>query len=87
MPAPSLLDGEAARPLKMHVRARRGLSRTWQNLRLFHSLSVIDNLMVGVRDYKGERLTNVPLCSGRACDASERRAQGEGHGRFWRIRD
>lgn len=66
-----LLDGKPLDRLKMHVRARRGLSRTWQNLRLFHSLSVIDNLMIGVRNYKGERLTDV-LLAPRALAKSER---------------
>ena len=58
------LDGKPLDRCKMHVRARRGLSRTWQNLRLFPSLSVIDNLMVGVRDYKGEKLANILFAPG-----------------------
>jgi branched-chain amino acid transport system ATP-binding protein len=66
-----LLDGKPLDGCKMHVRARRGLSRTWQNLRLFPSLSVIDNLMVAVRDYKGEKLTNVLFAPG-ALARSER---------------
>jgi branched-chain amino acid transport system ATP-binding protein len=56
---------------KNHAPARRGHSRTWQNLRLFPSLSVIDNLMVAVRDYKGEKLTNVLFAPG-ALARSER---------------
>jgi branched-chain amino acid transport system ATP-binding protein len=50
------LDGERIDRLKMHRRAGRGLSRTWQNLRLFPSLSVLDNLMVGPRRYPGEKI-------------------------------
>ena len=42
--------------LKLHERVRHGLSRTWQHTRLFPSLSVIDNLLVGTQDYPGERL-------------------------------
>ena len=38
---------------------RRGLSRTWQHTRLFPSLPVIDNLLIGTHDYPGERLVNV----------------------------
>jgi branched-chain amino acid transport system ATP-binding protein len=42
--------------LKFHERIRRGLSRTWQHTRLFPSLSVLDNLLIGTHDYPGERL-------------------------------
>lgn len=40
--------GEAANRLKIHQRARRGISRTFQNLQLFSDLTVIDNVMVGL---------------------------------------
>ena len=45
----------------IHERARLGLARTWQTLRLFPSLSVIDNLMLGPRDYSADRLIDVFL--------------------------
>lgn len=44
--------------LSVVKRARLGISRTWQNTRLFYSMSVIDNLLIGSRDYKGESLWN-----------------------------
>ena len=47
--------------LPIHERARRGLARTWQTLRLFSSLSVIDNMMLGPRTYSADRLTDVFL--------------------------
>ncbi len=50
------LSGEPLDDLRFHQRIRRGLSRTWQNIRLFPSLRVIDNLMVATHDYPGERL-------------------------------
>jgi branched-chain amino acid transport system ATP-binding protein len=53
------LEGETLNRLKFHQRIRRGLSRTWQNIRLFPSLPVIDNLLVATHDYPGERLVNV----------------------------
>jgi len=53
------LAGETLNKLKFHQRIRRGLSRTWQNIRLFSSLPVIDNLLVATHDYPGERLVNV----------------------------
>jgi branched-chain amino acid transport system ATP-binding protein len=47
--------------LKLHERVRHGLSRTWQHTRLFPSLTVIDNLLVGTHDYPGERIVTVLL--------------------------
>lgn len=37
-------------------RARLGISRTWQHVRLFSSLSVHDNLILGARLYRGESI-------------------------------
>jgi branched-chain amino acid transport system ATP-binding protein len=54
-----VLDGESLNTLKFHQRIRCGLSRTWQNIRLFPSLPVIDNLLVATHDYPGERLVNI----------------------------
>lgn len=53
------LDGTSLYALPIHERARRGLARTWQTLRLFPSLSVIDNMMLGPRVYSADRLTDV----------------------------
>jgi branched-chain amino acid transport system ATP-binding protein len=55
------LDGKSLDRLALHQRARLGLSRTWQHVRLFPSLSVIDNLIIAARDYPGEKLTSVLL--------------------------
>ena len=40
------LDGEALNGLRAHVRARRGLARTWQSIALFDDLTVGENLAV-----------------------------------------
>jgi branched-chain amino acid transport system ATP-binding protein len=40
------LDGEALDGLRAHVRARRGLARTWQSIELFDDLTVGENLAV-----------------------------------------
>lgn len=53
-----LLDGQPIDGLKPHARARLGLARTWQHVRLFPSLTVLDNLLIGARRYSGERLFN-----------------------------
>ena len=54
-----LLDGKPLDGQKFHQRVRGGLSRTWQHTRLFPSLPVIDNLLIGTHDYPAERLANV----------------------------
>lgn len=36
-----------------------GLSRTWQNIRLFPSLSILDNLMIAPKLYVGESFLSV----------------------------
>ncbi|MCZ8271375.1 MAG: ABC transporter ATP-binding protein [Beijerinckiaceae bacterium] len=53
------LDGAPLAGLKTFERARLGLARTWQNIRLFPSLSVFDNVLIGAKDYPGTKLTNV----------------------------
>src|SRR5215210_1450710 len=58
------LDGQSLEGRKSYQRARMGLSRTWQNLRLFPSLSVIDNLMVAPRHYAGESLLKLIFTPG-----------------------
>ena len=42
--------------LPLYKRARLGVARTWQHMRLFGSMSVLDNLMIGASDYPGESL-------------------------------
>ena len=54
-----LLNGATLDGLKFHQRVRGGLSRTWQHVRLFPSLPVIDNLLIGTHGYPGESLFNV----------------------------
>ena len=45
-----------------------GLARTWQNLRLFSSLSVLDNVLLGPREYSADRLTDLFLRPGRVAE-------------------
>lgn len=56
-----MLDGASLEGEPIRNRAKLGLARTWQNLRLFPSLSVFDNLMLGTRDYSADRLVDVLL--------------------------
>lgn len=43
-----LLNGKSLVGLKPHAVARQGISRTFQNIRLFNKLSVIENVLVGM---------------------------------------
>ncbi|HVZ07006.1 ABC transporter ATP-binding protein [Rhodopila sp.] len=40
----------------LHRRARAGIARTWQHMRLFRSMTVMENMLVGPRDYPGESM-------------------------------
>ena len=48
-----LRDRALAR-LPVYQRARLGIARTWQHVRLFPTLSVFDNLLTGPREYPGK---------------------------------
>ena len=50
------LGDRALSRMPVYRRARLGIARTWQHIRLFPTLSVIDNLLMGPRDYPGEAL-------------------------------
>jgi len=54
-----LLNGTLLDGMTPHQRARCGLARTWQHVRLFPSLTVLDNILIGARGYPGEHLTQV----------------------------
>ena len=53
------LNGQPLDGLPTFRRVRLGLARTWQHVRLFPSLTVLDNLLVGTEDYPGENLGEV----------------------------
>jgi branched-chain amino acid transport system ATP-binding protein len=50
------LCGEPLRGQPLHRRAQAGVARTWQNMRLFTSMSVVDNLMIAPRTDAGESM-------------------------------
>ena len=51
--------------------ANRGISRTFQNLRLIRQISVLDNVLLSFRDQPGEKLGNIFFRWGR-CKAQEK---------------
>jgi branched-chain amino acid transport system ATP-binding protein len=58
-----LLNQKPIERLPAYARARLGLTRTWQNIRLFPSLSVLDNLVIAPRHYGGESILRVAFGS------------------------
>ena len=59
-----VLRGQKIDGQPLYKRARMGIARTWQNMLLFRSMTVLDNLLVGPRDYAGESIMR--LAFGRA---------------------
>lgn len=50
--------GEPTRCIKPHVLARRGITRTFQNIRLFPSLSVFDNVRAALQLHRDHGIRN-----------------------------
>lgn len=48
------LEGDDVTGLKPDVLARRGLIRSFQDVKLFHDLSVYENVMLGIQGHPGE---------------------------------
>lgn len=68
------LNGEAIDSAPLYRRARMGIARTWQNMLLFRTMSVMDNLLIAPREYGGESIMRVALGRGRLW-AEERAAR------------
>ena len=73
------LEGASLEGQPIRARARLGLARTWQNLRLFPSLTVFDNLMLGPRAYSADSLGDLLWRPG-AVARHEREAAERAHG-------
>jgi branched-chain amino acid transport system ATP-binding protein len=58
------LLGEPIDRMPLYRRARAGIARTWQNMLLFTSMSVMENLLIAPRHYPGE--SALRLAFGRA---------------------
>lgn len=60
-----ILNGEPIDSQPLYRRARMGIARTWQNMLLFRTMTVMDNLLIGPREYGGESILRVALNRGR----------------------
>lgn len=67
-----LLDGQDVTDLPAHRRARLGLSRSFQNLQLVPSLTVIENVMLGVAPAQSIGADFARWLTGRNHEAEER---------------
>lgn len=67
-----LWKGENLTRLSPHKRARLGIARTFQNLRLIRRISVLENVLLFFKDQPGERLSNVFFRRGK-CRTQEAR--------------
>lgn len=74
------LQGKPLNGLPLYARARAGVARTWQHMRLFDSLSVLENLLVGPTQYPGESLWRLVMSGG-----SVKRAEAEARERAMHI--
>ena len=53
------LNGGAIDGKPLYRRARMGIARTWQNMLLFRTMTVMENLLVAPREYAGESILRV----------------------------
>jgi branched-chain amino acid transport system ATP-binding protein len=53
------ISGVRADQLPIYKRARLGIARTWQTIRLFHSLNLVDNLLISTQSYAGETFSGL----------------------------
>jgi branched-chain amino acid transport system ATP-binding protein len=70
------------RPLTgpLHRRARAGVARTWQHMRLFRTMTVLENLLVAPRDYPGESMLHSMMGA-----RSVHRAEATAHDRAMHV--
>ena len=55
------LNGARIDGLPLYRRARNGIARTWQNMLLFTTMTVLENLLIAPRSYPGESIFKLTL--------------------------
>jgi ABC-type branched-subunit amino acid transport system ATPase component len=73
-----LLQGQPLLGLPLYRRARAGVARTWQHMRLFGSLTVLENMLVAPSHYPGESLLRLIVAPG-AVKRAEAEARDRAH--------
>ncbi len=70
-----LIDGRSVLSIRSHNVIRHGLARTFQNLALFRSMSVLENVLVGdhTKTRSGWWQASVPLPGAMAAEAASRK--------------
>ena len=63
--------GQSLDGLPLYQRARLGVARTWQHMRLFSSMSVLENMLVAPREYPGEKISRIIFCPKQVAAATE----------------
>ncbi len=76
------LNGARINQFPLFRRARLGVARTWQNMLLFRSMTVLENLLVAPRHYAGESILLVTFARARM-----RRAEAQAQARAEVILD
>lgn len=56
-----MLEGQSLVGLKPHTISRKGIARTFQNIRLFGNISVLENVMVGLHNHLKGNLLGIML--------------------------
>jgi branched-chain amino acid transport system ATP-binding protein len=65
------LNGAPIDTLALYRRARLGIARTWQNMLLFRTMTVLDNLLIAPRLYPGESILRVMFARGAMREAED----------------
>ncbi|AET92888.1 ABC transporter [Burkholderia sp. YI23] len=78
------LGGKRLDSLPVYRRARHGVARTWQHMRLFNSMSVLDNLMIAASSYPGESFWRL-IAAGGSVKAAEARNREKAHAILTRM--
>lgn len=63
------LNGTAIDAAALYRRARLGIARTWQNMLLFRTMTVLENLLIAPRLYPGESILRVTFAHGTVREA------------------
>jgi branched-chain amino acid transport system ATP-binding protein len=63
------LNGVAIDAAALYRHARLGIARTWQNMLLFRTMTVLENLLIAPRSYPGESILRVAFARGAVREA------------------